>query len=220
LYALLARLEKPLYREVAASIRQLYRRCCALRYALSKSSTSLAHSDSNTATTLEGGVASSAEAFQSQLALLNMLISICGSYFGQGEEYDAFNYALAAGEGDDGNGEEGDGEDGNDGNDECGDDGGEDDEYWEEDGAEYEVEMREGGESSAAQGWVAVTTVVEDSSTGVAESGICRTAAARKAELGTGASKAGMAMELEEGEEQEEDCDMGIAAENAKKLRV
>lgn len=32
--------------------------------------------------------------FQNALASLNVLISICGSYFGQGEEYDAFNKAL------------------------------------------------------------------------------------------------------------------------------
>lgn len=84
LYALLARLEKPLYRETAASIRQLYRRCCALRLQLSQTSAACLNKEDATA----------AVTFQNQLASLNVLISIAGSYFGQGEEFDAFNRAL------------------------------------------------------------------------------------------------------------------------------
>ena len=87
LYALLARLEKPLHRETSASIRQLYRRCCALRYALSQTSSAI--SVDQAATT-----SCSLDEFQAQLGRLNMLISIAGSYFGQGEEYDAFNRVL------------------------------------------------------------------------------------------------------------------------------
>jgi hypothetical protein len=146
--------------------------------------------------------------FQSQLALLNMLISICGSYFGQGEEYDAFNQALATEEGEDGNDEEGDGEEGN-------DEDGEGGEYWEEDGEECEVEMQEGGEGSAAQGWVAVTTMVEENSAGAVESRQGRAVAAAARKAGTES-----AMELEEGEEQEEDTDIGVEATSAKKSRV
>mgnify|MGYP006196557267 CR=1 FL=1 len=92
LYALLARLEKPLYRETAASIRQLYRRCCALRYQLSLTSDSVALTQESTGDAESD--ANSAVKFQNSLASLNVLISICGSYFGQGEEYDAFNRAL------------------------------------------------------------------------------------------------------------------------------
>ena len=213
MYALLARLEKPLYRETAASIRQLYRRCCALRYALSKTSTSVAASDApgnNTSTP------SSADAFQSRLALLNMLISICGSYFGQGEEYDAFNRALAGEDGESGNENE---ESGNDEDDE--------DEYWEEEGeegGEYEVEV-DGEEcggadaGGAAQGWVAVSTVVED------HSGSSRAASSSKAGRMTASasSSAGAGkMDLEEGEEEEEAdgaCE-DAAAGAVKKSRV
>lgn len=63
LYCLLARLEKPLYQDAAAVVRQLYRRCCELRAALSKG----------------------AETFAQDLAALNVLVCITGSYFGQGE---------------------------------------------------------------------------------------------------------------------------------------
>jgi hypothetical protein len=65
LYGLLARLEKPLDRSMASLLRELYRRCCQLRAAL--------HEDDHT--------------FDVQIASLNVLIVITGSYFGQGEEY-------------------------------------------------------------------------------------------------------------------------------------
>lgn len=63
LYCLLARLEKPLYQDAAAVVRQLYRRCCELRAALST----------------EAGT------FAQDLAALNVLVCIAGAYFGQGE---------------------------------------------------------------------------------------------------------------------------------------
>ena len=64
LYCLLARLEKPVYHEAAAVIRRLYRRSCALRASLDKASSS----------------------FDSDLATLNVLVSIAGTYFGQSEQ--------------------------------------------------------------------------------------------------------------------------------------
>ncbi len=70
LYSLLARLEKPVCQATASTIRQLYRICCALRCHLVADSSS----------------------FDADLAALNVLISICGAYFGQGEEYVAFNH--------------------------------------------------------------------------------------------------------------------------------
>ena len=93
LYALLARTEKPLHRDTASSIRQLYRRCCALRYQLSLTTGAVPLSSSAPVTSAEDD-ANTAVKFQNELASLNVLISICGSYFGQGEEYDAFNRAL------------------------------------------------------------------------------------------------------------------------------
>jgi len=93
LYALLARTEKPLHRDTASSIRQLYRRCCALRYQLSLTSGAVPLASTASANSAEDD-ANTAVKFQNELASLNVLISICGSYFGQGEEYDAFNRAL------------------------------------------------------------------------------------------------------------------------------
>lgn len=65
LYGLLARLEKPLHNDTAALVRDIYRRCCALRAALEPEKVS----------------------FPTSLAAVNVLISITGCYFGQGEEY-------------------------------------------------------------------------------------------------------------------------------------
>ena len=64
LYGLLARLEKPLYQDAAAVVRQLYRRCCELR----------------------AGLLGDSATFAQDLATLNVLISLAGTYFGQGEE--------------------------------------------------------------------------------------------------------------------------------------
>eukprot|EP01035_Chromulina_nebulosa_P020488 gene20488-26579_t len=78
LYSLLSRLEKPLHRDVEAMIRQLYRRCCQLRYDLwvDVSSNKVNIDDDN------------------QLAQLNTLILICGKYFGQGEYYRTIDSLL------------------------------------------------------------------------------------------------------------------------------
>ena len=67
LYGLLARLEKPLYQDAAAVVRRLYRRCCALRFSL--------------------GIEDSSDilSFDSDIAAINVVISITGSYFRQGE---------------------------------------------------------------------------------------------------------------------------------------
>eukprot|EP01038_Epipyxis_sp_PR26KG_P012487 gene12487-16753_t len=67
IYGLLARIEKPVCQATVALIRQLYRRCCSLRYSLT-----MDHTDNID--------------FDTDLAMLNMLISITGSYFGQGSE--------------------------------------------------------------------------------------------------------------------------------------
>lgn len=63
LYGLLARLEKPLYQDTAAVVRQLYRRCSELRSQLNATS----------------------EGFDESLAVLNLLVGVAGTYFGQGE---------------------------------------------------------------------------------------------------------------------------------------
>lgn len=89
---MLARTEKPLHRDTASSIRQLYRRCCALRHQLSLTSSAVPLSSTSGSSAEDD--AATAVKFQNALASLNVLISICGSYFGQGEEYDAFNRAL------------------------------------------------------------------------------------------------------------------------------
>jgi hypothetical protein len=86
LYGLLARLEKPLDRNVASLVRQLYRRCSHLR-------ASLALDSSN---------------FDLQIASLNVLIAITGSYFGQGEEYSTLTvgYGNDEHDGDDDSGDD------------------------------------------------------------------------------------------------------------------
>jgi hypothetical protein len=75
LYSLLARIEKPVHQDSVAMIRQLYRRCSFLRSTLSVNS----------------------EIFDQELAFLNVLITIGGSYFGQGEEYTSFNHRREGG---------------------------------------------------------------------------------------------------------------------------
>lgn len=67
LYALMARLEKPLYRDMASLLRSCFRFCHKCRCELSSDDPDL----------------------QSRLAQLNTLIAITGSYFGQGEVYDS-----------------------------------------------------------------------------------------------------------------------------------
>lgn len=67
LYVLMARLEKPLYRDMASLLRQCFRFCYRCRCDLSPSESSQ----------------------DGQLAELNTLIAITGSYFGQGEVYDS-----------------------------------------------------------------------------------------------------------------------------------
>lgn len=88
LYGLLARLEKPLYHQAAAVVRRLFRCCCELRARLSKQSGT----------------------FSADLAALNVLISICGSYFGQSETQAALPFDEDGSEEDFSGGEEGQGE--------------------------------------------------------------------------------------------------------------
>jgi len=98
IYGLLARVEKPLHREVISSIRQLYRRCCFLRHHLKNPSgdSTGTHQENLPVTVDSGGGGEptgtgstcSKETFEADLAALNLVIAICGSYFGQGEEYD------------------------------------------------------------------------------------------------------------------------------------
>ena len=200
LYALLARLEKPLYRETAASIRQLYRRCCALRYSLSQRSSSVQIA---TSAVEPPGEILTPEEFQSQLATLNMLISICGSYFGQGEEYDAFNRALMEeaqaaeqeeeGEWDEDEGEYVDEEEGD----------------WEDGdfGEEEQVKEAVGTSSRQKEEWVAVSQVVTSSHPG--------------GRISVGKTRSGGATELEEGEEMEEgDEEQGELGGSSKKAKT
>ena len=83
LYGLLARLEKPLDRNVASLLRELYRRCSQLRASIDEK----------------------AETFEVQIASLNVLIAITGSYFGQGEEYSTLAVGYENDENDDGDGD-------------------------------------------------------------------------------------------------------------------
>jgi hypothetical protein len=69
IYSLLARLEKPLHSDMTAAIRELYRCCCRVRSFLLPP--------------LEGES-------MALLARLNLLISISGGYFGQGEAESAY----------------------------------------------------------------------------------------------------------------------------------
>jgi hypothetical protein len=73
IYSLLSRIEKPLHRDMIASIRQLYRRCCELRAALKKPAEK--HSGKENGDT----------SFDQDLAMLNLIITITGYYFGQSE---------------------------------------------------------------------------------------------------------------------------------------
>lgn len=68
IYCLLARVEKPIHRDVVASIRQLYRTCCNIRAKLQEDSSD----------------------FEKNLAGLNLLITLTGYYFGQSEDCGKF----------------------------------------------------------------------------------------------------------------------------------
>jgi len=63
IYSILAKIDKPLHQDIAAFIRQIYRRCSILRSNLDVTSESL----------------------EEDLAILNILIAITGFYFGQSE---------------------------------------------------------------------------------------------------------------------------------------
>ena len=81
---LMARLEKPLYRDMASLLRQCFRFCHQCRCELP--------SPSDPSGQLE-----------SRLAELNTLIAITGSYFGQGEVYDSRQHIDIHSSGDSGN---------------------------------------------------------------------------------------------------------------------
>jgi hypothetical protein len=175
-------------------VRQLYRRCCALRHALCATSTNVATADAAHSSTSHSGAEgrteanqSPLEAFHNQLATLNMLISICGSYFGQGEEYDAFNYALSSAAGADGSDEDDD--DGEEGS-------------WEEDEWENGEEVEENGEFeediAGEEGLNEVSAAVQPQSVG---SWVTRPSAV----AATVGRHSLTAMDLEEGEELEDE---------------
>lgn len=135
LYALLIRVEKPIHRDIEASIRQLYRRLCCLRYELwerTKHSPldAIDHKASLCTNEVEEGeevedlpplqTKNSAERLpdednsNKEVAVLNTLIAITGKYFGQGE-HDRSRYLLTCAtdvvrENEDNNGED-DGDD-------------------------------------------------------------------------------------------------------------
>lgn len=76
LYSLLARIEKPLHREVVALIRQLFRKCCALRFELAPRIENFSQNNN----------------FDHEyLASLNLIITLTGIYFGQGESFIDYN---------------------------------------------------------------------------------------------------------------------------------
>ena len=82
IYSLLARLEKPLYSETAALIRSLLRRCCELRVLLANRILDQYRGDVETLdiSNIDG------VNYNTELASLNIIITITGSYFGQAEE--------------------------------------------------------------------------------------------------------------------------------------
>jgi hypothetical protein len=120
-----------------------------------------------------------------------MLISICGSYFGQGEEYDAFNYALSSAAGADGSDEDDD--DGEEGSWEEGEwENGEED----EENGEYEEDI------AGAESLNEVSAAVQPLSAG---SWVTRPSAVASS-AGRQSTAAQGAMDLEEGEELEEEA--------------
>ena len=68
IYALLARLETPLYQDTVAMLRQLYRKCCLLR-------SQVVWAESQTGEQSE------------VLKRINLLVILSGSYYGQGDDY-------------------------------------------------------------------------------------------------------------------------------------
>ena len=68
LFSLLSHLETPLFRDTVAAIRSLYLRCSELREHL----------------------VNDPDYDESLLAALNLLISVSGNFYGQGEEYSNF----------------------------------------------------------------------------------------------------------------------------------
>ena len=86
LYALLAKLEKPLCRDVAATLRQLFRVCVNQRASLDMSNSSMGAGSSSSSSSRGTNISSNSN---DKLAILNTIICITGSYFGQGEEYDS-----------------------------------------------------------------------------------------------------------------------------------
>jgi len=82
IYSLLARLEKPLYSETAALIRSLLRRCCELRVQLANHMMEISKGtdiDNIDLCNING------VSYNVELASLNLIIVITGSYFGQAE---------------------------------------------------------------------------------------------------------------------------------------
>lgn len=77
MYALLSHIEKPLHRDIEASLRQCFRRCCFLR-----SNVSIL------------GISQRDPETIGMLARLNTIIVICGCYFGQGEEFVGFMSSI------------------------------------------------------------------------------------------------------------------------------
>mmetsp|Transcript_7823 Transcript_7823/g.11689 ORF Transcript_7823/g.11689 Transcript_7823/m.11689 type:complete len:397 (+) Transcript_7823:1-1191(+) len=71
LYSLLTRLEKPLHSDMTARIRSLYRICCRRRF--------------NLTSVMKANRSNERHEEEEELARLNVLISLCGYYFGQGE---------------------------------------------------------------------------------------------------------------------------------------
>ena len=95
LYSLLASLEKPVYRDMAALLRQLYTTSRELRdelclaYDDTTASAAATGADIGIRSEGESSDSSSSSMFYEQLSVLNTLIAITGNYFGQGEEYDS-----------------------------------------------------------------------------------------------------------------------------------
>ena len=80
IYALLARLDMPLFQDIVAALRQLYRVACKLRAKMKQTETK-----------------NPEEEYFEYLARLNLLIVISGRFFGQGEIYsEAFSVAQPA----------------------------------------------------------------------------------------------------------------------------
>lgn len=98
LYALMARLLKPLPGDVSSTMRQLYRQSCIMRFVLVDKYITIKNINEiksgnkcgpleKHVSAIERGISVSEDDFECKLGVLNTIIVITGLYFGQGEDF-------------------------------------------------------------------------------------------------------------------------------------